>query len=74
MIRSAIINFTLFSLFAFNFVSCSNEQLNTEFVENLSEYLRSNPNVTILQEIDRNLLAAGTIRYTQGARVKGKRK
>lgn len=76
MIRSTIINFAIFSLFAFNFVSCGDEQLNvnTQFVQNFTEYIRSNPNVIILQEFERNPFAKGLLRYTIGSRVAGKPK
>lgn len=78
MVQSAVVVFIFVALFAFNFVDCEGKQLNAniQIVQNLTDYLQANPNVKILQTLQRDTLVRDTrssIRYTLGNRISGKR-
>lgn len=73
MVRSAVVVIVFVALFAFGFVACEDKQLNAniQIVQNLTDYLQANPNVKILQALQRDTLVRGQIRYTLGNRITG---
>lgn len=73
MIRGTIVAVALVSLFAINAVRCDNRQLSAkvEIVRNITDFLRANPKVKLLQPLQSSNLGRAKTQHKLGSRVTG---